>query len=174
MSQSKNEKIISMGMKKMGFDPNKLSKELRNKSVQNMSHKERCEYINEMKLPFGIVRCTPNLLLKKWLGIDILSIIDVFSQSMLMMKENSKNNTGSHFSKIYENYLTQTSFHISHIKDGEVYDWGFFIDHENSKLPIDEIIDEGVIDLSFSDENYTVGLGPDMFQKLSAHGEMKT
>ena len=76
MSKS-TDKQISIMMKKMGFDPLELTKELRKKSVQRMSLKERCEHINQIKLPFGIVRCTPHRLLKKWLGMDLLSVMNV-------------------------------------------------------------------------------------------------
>ena len=64
------DKQISIIMKQMGFDPLELTKELRKMSVQRMSLKERCEHINQMKQPFGIVRCTPHRLLKKWFSTD--------------------------------------------------------------------------------------------------------
>ena len=66
MSKS-TDKQISVMMRQMGYNPLGLSNELRKKSVQKMTLKERCEHINQMKLPFGIVRCTPHRLLKIWL-----------------------------------------------------------------------------------------------------------
>ena len=55
-------------MRQMGYDPLELTKELRKKSVQRMTLKERCEYINRLKLPFGVISCTPHRLLKKWIA----------------------------------------------------------------------------------------------------------
>ena len=172
MSNQKTVKKVSNIMINLGFDPQKLTKELRKKSVQNMSHKERCEYINRLKIPFGIVRCTPNLLLKKWLGTNIVSVVDVFNGSMVMMKEHSKNNMGDDFSEMMENFLTQTSFHISHIENGKVTDFGFFMMMDNSKLPIDEIIEEGVVDHSFSEQPQTIGFPPHSFDKLVVKGNV--
>ena len=41
-------KQISIMMRQMGYDPLELTKELRKRSVQSMTLKERCEYINRM------------------------------------------------------------------------------------------------------------------------------
>ena len=76
MSKS-TDKQISVMMRQMGYNPLGLTNELRKKSVQKMTLKERCEHINQMKLPFGIVRCTPHRLLKKWLGMDLLSVMNI-------------------------------------------------------------------------------------------------
>lgn len=157
MSKS-TDKQISIMMKKMGFDPLELTKELRKKSVQRMSLKERCEHINQIKLPFGIVRCTPHRLLKKWLGMDLLSVMNVglnFIQSQKSL-----------------NFFFNSCFHISHIDEKEVVDYGFFTAGEKSKHSItseewiDEVLEEGVIDLSTFDGEYTVGFGPNSFEKF--------
>ena len=152
------DKQISIMMRQMGHDPLGLTKELRKKSVQSMTLKERCEYINEMKLPFGVVRCTPHRLLKKWLGIDLLSVMNV----------------GISFYQRTEtlDFYFNSCFHISHIDEETVVDYGFFTSGEKSENPvqseewIDEVLEEGVIDLSNSDDDYTVGFGPNTFEKL--------
>lgn len=152
------DKQISIMMRQMGHDPLGLTKELRKKSVQSMTLKERCEYINEMKLPFGVVRCTPHRLLKKWLGIDLLSVMNV----------------GISFYQRTEtlDFYFNSCFHISHIDEETVVDYGFFTSGEKSEYPvqseewIDEVLEEGVIDLSNSDDDYTVGFGPNTFEKL--------
>ena len=155
MSKS-TDKQISIMMKKMGFDPLELTKELRKKSVQRMSLKERCEHINQIKLPFGIVRCTPHRLLKKWLGMDLLSVMNVglnFIQSQKSL-----------------NFFFNSCFHISHIDEKEVVDYGFFTAGEKSKHSItseewiDEVLEEGVVDLSTFAGEYTVGFGPNSFE----------
>ncbi|APO87938.1 hypothetical protein [Marivivens sp. JLT3646] len=152
------DKQISLIMKQMGFDPLYLTKELRKKHVQKMTLKERCEYINHMRLPFGIVRCTPHRLLKKWLGMDLLSVM----------------NFGINFYRKSKdlNFLFNSCFHISHIDGSEVIDYGFFTLGENAEYSIatekriDEVLEEGVIDLSTFDGDYIVGFGPKTFEKF--------
>lgn len=152
------DKKISIMMRQMGHDPLGLTKELRKKSVQSMTLKERCEYINQMKLPFGVVRCTPHRLLKKWLGIDLLSVMNV----------------GISFYQRTEtlDFYFNSCFHISHIDEETVVDYGFFTSGKKSEYPVqleewvDEIIEEGVIDLSTFDKDYTPGFGPKSFEKL--------
>lgn len=152
------DKQISIMMRQMGHDPLGLTKELRKKSVQSMTLKERCEYINQMKLPFGVVRCTPHRLLKKWLGIDLLSVMNV----------------GISFHQQTEtlDFYFNSCFHISHIDEEKAVDYGFFTSVEKSEYPvqsekwIDEVLEEGVIDLSNSNDDYTVGFGPNTFEKL--------
>ena len=152
------DKQISIMMRQMGHDPLQLTKELRKKSVQSMSLKERCEYINQMKLTFGVVRCTPNRLLKKWLGMDLLSVM----------------NLGISFYQQAEtlDFYFNSCFHISHINEETVVDYGFFTSGKKSEYPvqsekwIDEVLEEGVIDIFNSDNDYTVGFGPNTFEKL--------
>lgn len=162
MSKSTDKKISIM-MRKLGYNPLELTTELRKKSVQRMTLKERCEHINQMKLPFGVVRCTPHRLLKKWLGIDLLSVIEV----------------GIHFCSQSRstNMYFNSCFHISHIEGDKVADFGFFTSKENMKLPaseecIDEILQEGVIDLSNFDGTYTPGFGPKTFEKIKISPSM--
>lgn len=151
-------KQISIMMRQMGHDPLELTKELRKKSVQSMTLKERCEYINQMKLPYGVVRCTPNRLLKKWLGMDLLSVI----------------NLGISFYQLAEtlDFYFNSCFHISHIDEETVFDYGFFTSGKKCEYPvqleewIDEVLEEGVIDLSTFDKDYTPGFGPKSFEKL--------
>lgn len=157
MSKS-TDKQISIMMKQMGFDPLKLTKELRKESVQRMKLKERCEHINQMKLPFGIVRCTPHRLLKKWLGMDLLSVMNVGLNAIQLQKS--------------LDFFFNSCFHISHIDEKTVVDYGFFITNEKTECPvqsmerIDEILEEGVVDLSTFAGEYTVGFGPNSFEKL--------
>lgn len=157
MSKS-TDKQISIMMKQMGFDPLKLTKELRKESVQRMKLKERCEHINQMKLPFGIVRCTPHRLLKKWLGMDLLSVMNVGLNAIQRQKS--------------LDFFFNSCFHISHIDEKTVVDYGFFTSSEKSEYPvqsekwIDDVLEEGVIDLSIFAGEYTVGLGPNSFEKL--------
>jgi hypothetical protein len=152
------DKQISIMMRQMGHDPLELTKELRKKSVQSMTLKERCEYINQLKLPYGVVRCTSNLLLKKWLGMDLLSVM----------------NLGISFYQRAEtlDFYFNSCFHISHIDEETVFDYGFFTSGEKSEYPvrsekwIDDVLEEGVIDLSNSNDDYTVGFGPNTIEKL--------
>ena len=152
------DKQISIMMRQMGYDPLELTKELRKKSVQSMTLKERCEHINKMKLPFGVVRCTPHRLLKKWLGMDLLSVM----------------NLGISFYQRAEtlDFYFNSCFHISHINEETVFDYGFFTSGKKSEYPvqsekwIDEVLEEGVIDIFNSDNDYTVGFGPNTFEKL--------
>ena len=159
MSKS-TDKQISLIMKQMGFDPLYLTKELRKKHVQKMTLKERCEYINHMRLPFGIVRCTPHRLLKKWLGMDLLSVMNVGISFYRTSKE--------------LNFLFNSCFHISHIDKDRAIDYGFFALGRNaeysvaSEVLIDEALEEGVIDLSTFDGEYIVGLGPKTFEKFKS------
>ena len=116
MSKS-TDKQISIMMRQMGYDPLELTKELRKKSVQRMTLKERCEYINQMKLPFGVVRCTPHRLLKKWLGMDLLSVMNVGI---------------SYYQRTQTlDFYFNSCFHISHIDEETVFDYGFFTSREN-------------------------------------------
>lgn len=157
MSKSK-DKQIAIIMKQMGFDPLELTKELRKKSVQRMSLKERCEHINQMKQPFGIVRCTPHRLLKKWLGMDLLSVMNVGINVIQRQKSLE--------------FFFNSCFHISHIDEKTVVDYGFFTSDEKSEHSItseewiDEVLKEGVIDLSTFDGEYTIGFGPNSFEKF--------
>ena len=66
------KKIFSKLKKQKGLDFLKLSTELKKKSVQKMTSKERYDHINKMglALPFIIVRSTPPSLLKQWLDMD--------------------------------------------------------------------------------------------------------
>lgn len=152
------DKKISIMMRQMGHDPLGLTKELRKKSVQGMTLKERCEHINQIKLPFGVVRCTPHRLLKKWLGIDLLSVMNV----------------GISFYQRTEtlDFYFNSCFHISHIDEEAVVDYGFFTSGKKCEYPVqleewvDEIIEEGVIDLSTFDKDYAPGFGPKSFEKL--------
>jgi len=152
------DKQISIIMKQMGFDPLELTKELRKMSVQRMSLKERCEHINQMKQPFSIVRCTPHRLLKKWLGMDLLSVMNVGINAIQRQKSLE--------------FFFNSCFHISHIDEKTVVDYGFFTSREKTEYPvqaekwIDEVLEEGVIDLSNFDDDYTVGFGPNTFEKL--------
>ncbi|MDA8829604.1 hypothetical protein N9N54_01105 [Planktomarina temperata] len=152
------DKQISIIMKQMGFDPLELTKELRKMSVQRMSLKERCEHINQMKQPFGIVRCTPHRLLKKWLGMDLLSVMNVGINAIQRQKSLE--------------FFFNSCFHISHIDEKTVVYYGFFTSREKSEYPvqsekwIDEVLEEGVINLSNFDDDYTVGFGPNTFEKL--------
>jgi len=100
-------------LKYKGVDPTTLTTELRKKSVQMMSLKERSEHINNMRLPFGVVRCTPNLLLNKWLGMNIDSVIQI----------------GNCFFKETESsdFIIDTQFTISVVTKSEVYDFGFLL-----------------------------------------------
>ena len=157
MSKS-TDKQISIMMKQMGNDPLKLTKELRKKSIQKMRLKERCEHINQMKIPFGVVRCTPHRLLKKWLGIDLLSVMNVGVNAIQHQKS--------------LDFFFNSCFHISHIDENIVVDYGFFTKDEQSERPIqsmewiDEVLEEGVIDLSTFVGEYTVGFGSNSFEKL--------
>ena len=69
-------------------------------------------------------------------------------------------------------FYFNSSFHISHIDEETVVDYGFFTSGEKSEYPvqaeewIDEVLEEGVIDLSNSNDDYTVGFGPNTFKKL--------
>ena len=164
MSKS-TDKQISIIMRQMGYDPLELAGELRKKSVQRMTLKERCEYINRMKIPFGVVRCTPQRLLKKWLGMDLLSVMNV-GKSFYQR---------SHTLDFYFN----SCFHISHIDEETVFDYGFFASGEKCEYPVqseewvDEVIEEGVIDLSTFDSDYTPGFGPKSFEKLHKNFSME-
>lgn len=157
MSKS-TDKQISVMMRQMGYNPLGLTNELQKKSVQKMTLKERCEHINQMKLPFGIVRCTPHRLLKKWLGIDLLSVMNVGVNTI----QNQKS----------LDFFFNSCFHISHIDKKAVVDYGFFTAGEKSEYPIkseqwvDEVLEEGVVDLSTFDGKYTVGFGPNSFEKF--------
>jgi len=152
------DKQSSIMMRQMGYDPLELTKELRKKSVQSMTLKERCEHINQMKLPFGVVRCTHHRLLKKWLGMDLLSVM----------------NLGISFYQQTEtlDFYFNSFFHISHIDEETVVDYGFFVNDEKTERPIqsmewiDDVLEEGVIDLSTFDKDYIPGFGPKSFEKL--------
>ena len=145
-------------MRQMGYDPLALTKELRKKSVQRMTFKKRCEYINQMKLPFGVVRCTHHRLLKKWLGMDLLSVMNI----------------GISYCRKAHNldFFFNSCFHISHIYEETVFDYGFFTAGQKCEDPIqseewiDEALKEGVIDLSTFDGEYTVGIGPKIFENF--------
>ena len=159
------DKQISIMMRQMGYDPLELTKELRKKSVQSMTLKERCEHINQMKLPFGVVRCTPHRLLKKWLGMDLLSVMNVGI---------------SYFEQTHKyDYFFNSCFHISHIDEKTVVDYGFFVNDEKTERPIqsmewiDDVLEEGVIDLSTFDGDYIVGFGPKSFEKLQKDFSIK-
>jgi hypothetical protein len=157
MSKS-TDKQISIMMKQKGFDPSELTKELKKKSVNAITLKERCEHINQMKLPFGIVRCTPHRLLKKWLGMDLLSVMNVGVNTI--QREKSLD------------FFFNSCFHISHIDEKAVIDYGFFTAGKKYQYQIksdrwiDEILEEGVVDLSTFAGEYTVGFGPNNFEKL--------
>ena len=157
MSKS-TDKQISVMMRQMGYNPLGLSNELRKKSVQKMTLKERCEHINQMKPPFGIVRCTPHRLLKKWLGMDLLSVVNVGLNVIQHQKTSD--------------FFFNSCFHISHIDEKKVVDYGFFSSIEKSEHSItseewiDEVLEEGVVDLSTFAGEYTVGFGPNSFEKL--------
>ena len=148
-TEKSNKNTIQNFIKQYGLDTSKLTKELRKKSVQHMSYKERCEHINRMKLPYGIVRCTPKTLLKRWLGMEMDSIIDVCNTYLSMNIDQeyqqfrseclSDRKTVRIEKKIVREFFTETSFHISHIADDEVYDWGFFLKLDDPKFNVDEI-----------------------------------
>ena len=63
-------------------------------------------------------------------------------------------------------------FHISHIDEKTVVDYGFFTSDKKSEHSItseewiDEVLKEGVIDLSTFDGEYTIGFGPNSFEKF--------
>ena len=164
MSKS-TDKQISIMMKQMGFDPLKLTKELRKESVQRMKLKERCEHINQMKLPFGIVRCTPHRLLKKWLGMDLLSVMNVGLNAIKRQKS--------------LDFFFNSCLHISHIDEKTVVDYGFFTAGEKSKHLIkseewiDDVLEEGVIDISTFGGDYSVGFGPNIVEKLQKNFSME-
>jgi hypothetical protein len=157
-----NKEIISELMKQKGLDLSELSTELKKKSVQKMTFKERCEHINKMKLPFIILRSTPNPLLKKWLDMDLQTIIEVGNN----FEKQSKN----------KNYYYNSCLHISHIKKRKMYDWGFITvmgdtspsEWRVSSDWIDEIIEEGVIDLNPFSDGYSIGFGPKSSEKLTS------
>lgn len=150
------DKQISIMMKQKGFDQLELTKELREKSVKGMTVKKRCEHINQMKPPFGIVRCTPHRLLKIWLGMDLLSVMNVGLNIIQHQKSSD--------------FFFKSCFHISHIDEKTVVDCGFFSSVEKSEHSItseewiDEVLEEGVIDLSTFHGEYTVGFGPNSFE----------
>ncbi len=146
------EQTLSRMTRNRGIDPQGLVKELRRQTVQKMSLKDRVEYINRLKFPFGVVRCTPNLLLKKWLGLDMRSVQEVGCSLAEKL-------TGNDF-------IYTTALHISHIKNDEVFDFGFFVSVEEGDDFIDNVIEEGVIDLSMGVVPYTVGVGPKSFEKF--------
>lgn len=167
MSLSRNARTIFNIVKSEGSDPAKLTNELRKKSVQAMTLKERCEHINGMRIPYGVLRCTPNLLLRKWLGIDIQHIIAIGNSAMMQIADKgvSVSETGIGDPK---EFLTKSAFHVSYINGGEIYDYGFFIG--TSVEDIEQIIKEGVVDLSNENQAYACGLGPQSFQKISSEG----
>lgn len=167
MSLAKNARIIINIVKSERFYPNKLSKELRKKSVQAMTFKERCEHINSMCLPYGVVRCTPNLLLRKWLGIDIQQIVSIGNSTILQISQNLIN-TPEAVNMEPKDFLTKSAFHIAYINGDEIYDYGFFIGV--SFDDIEYIIKEGVVDVHEEIQPYAYGLGPQSFQKTSSEG----
>ena len=167
MHLSDDENKISTFIRSAGFDPSTLTKELRKKSVQIMTLKERCEHINRLCIPYGVVRCTPNLLLKKWLGIELRAVVGIGNARMLQISEQTdvKSQTGIDEPS---DFLLKSSFHISHIKDGEAYDYGFIIGNDFDQL--DEIIIEDVVDLSIYNNDYNIGIGPKFFENSLAKG----
>jgi len=164
MSKSTDKKISIM-MRQMGYDPLELTKELRKKSVQRMTLKQRCEHINQMKIPFGVVRCTPHRLLKKWLGMNLLSVMNVGVNAIQHQKS--------------LDFFLNSCFHISHIDEKSVVDYGFFTSHGKMECPtqsmawIDKVLEEGVIDLSYFDGEYTGGIGPKCYQKFQKNFVME-
>ena len=150
-STKKNTNLYSTFLKNRDVDPTTLTKELRKKSVQMMSLKERSEHINNMRLPFGVVRCTPNLLLNKWLGMKLKSVIEV-GNSLFQSTESS-------------DFVTDSLFTINLISKSEVTDFGFFIngnDIDDDQINNDVLVDDGDVDpfvsYSFMEDRIRNGL----------------
>ena len=167
MHFSKNVRMIYKIVKLDGLDPSTLNIELRKKSVQVMTLKERCEHINEMRIPYGVFRCTPNLLLRKWLGIEIQHIISIGNSAMTQIADKGSTVSEAGIGDPRE-FLTKSAFHVAYINGGEMYDYGFFTGMDVGDIEL--IIKEGVVDLSCEDQAYAYGLGPQSFQKISSEG----
>lgn len=112
-SIKKNTNLYSTVLKNKGVDPTTLTRELRKKSVQMMSLKERSEHINNMRLPFGVIRCTPNHLLNKWLGMKIDSVVQI-GYCFIQQTESS-------------DFIFDTQFTINVVTKSKVFDFGFLL-----------------------------------------------
>lgn len=148
-------KKIQLLMRKNGFDPMALADALRSTTVQQMTMKERCEHINKMKVPYGVLISTPKHLLKKWLGVEMNLVLSWGPLAQAQIGSNK--------------YITNSRFHISHCSKSTVEDCSiiFVEDGRDADDTFDEITTEKVIDLSCYDGPLTTGLGPKAAKNFS-------
>ena len=76
-------------------------------------------------------------------------------------------------------FFFNSCFHISHIDEKTVVDYGFFTAGEKSEHLIkseewiDDALEEGVIDISTFGGDYSVGFGPNSVKKLQKNFSME-
>lgn len=139
---------IKHNMLALGFDLNRLTTALLYTKKTKMSFEEKCNYINKLKFTYGELRFAPNALVKKHLGIEMSEILVIGNSSMMLLSERGINP----FS-----LFSESIFHISHIKCGSVWDFGFALCQLDGAFA-DELSNEQVMDITSANEN--IGLGP--------------
>lgn len=139
-----------------GYDLMRLTHALSSEPCSSMPFKLKCEFINRMRLNYADLRFTPEIVLKRHLGIDMVRVIEIGLQQAMI------NGT--------LDYLVESVFHISHIRKNTVVDFGFMFgsmsNDENKSIFIDALINEKVISLDH--QSNTFYPGPQIFSASAA------
>ena len=135
-------------LEKNGIDPFGLVKLSNKPFFKKLSQLQKCELINDIRFPLGVVMSTPKEVLKR-IGFRPKSVSEVINQILNLDKIEN------------EIVIVHSSLRISHIKGRKVYDYGFFQLPKNSKETLDwieEVYSNGVIDVNtINEEDYDLG-----------------
>lgn len=101
-----------------GYDFNRLTKALAYAYREKMKFDEICDYITSLEFSFAEVRFAPKAILKKRLGVDMTTIVNLGNTYMLMAVKEGWNPL---------NHFTESAFRIVGTKDKKIDEIGFFV-----------------------------------------------
>ena len=148
---------LTILLEKNNIDPLGLTNLVNKPFFKKLSMKLKCELINDMRVPMGLILCTPDYILKK-IG---------FKKGKKQLS-NVISNIRSHLNqKLFYEYLVGSSFRISHFKNKEISDYGFF-DHRTSQSIQEKMYSQGVADMNSieDDDYYNGGFNPKVSKEL--------